>query len=252
MLADTKQRVEQMFDLHYTIEGARRLIRRLGFSHSSPRQFHPKANLQDQKAFRNEFLRLAKAAIPGDMPIESVLVYFQDEARIGQKGMLSRVWVRKGTRARIPCDHRYGYVYLFSAACPETGAVVGHACPKANTEEMSRHLRDIGEQVPDGKPALVVLDGAGWHRSKELNIPANVSLLRLPPYSPELNPIETLFSVLKHRHFANRVFENAEHVRKVVEKVWEDFAGRTEEVMRITRRDWAIIRTPAPILSVIT
>ena len=105
---------------------------------------------------------------------------------------------------------------------------------------MSRHLREIGEQVPAGRHALVVLDGAGWHRSKALEIPDNVSLLRLPPCSPELNPVETLFSVLKHRHFANRVFESAEHVRETVEDVWNGFTRKTGEIMQITARERAV------------
>ncbi len=106
---------------------------------------------------------------------------------------------------------------------------------------MSRHLREIGEQTPAGKHALVVLDGAGWHRSKDLEIPAIVSLLRLPPHSPELNPVETLFSVLKRRHFANRVFESAEHVRDTVGELWNGFILNKEEIMRIAARKWAVL-----------
>ena len=79
-------------------------------------------------------------------------------------------------------NYRYGYVYLVSAACPETGNSVGHVCDRENTEEMNRHL--WCRALPEGKHAVVVLDGAGWPRSKGLDIPANVSLFRLPPYSP--------------------------------------------------------------------
>ena len=106
---------------------------------------------------------------------------------------------------------------------------------------MSRHLREIGERVPAGKHALVVLDGAGGHRSRELEIPDNVSLLRLPPCNPELNPVEALLSVLKHRHFANRVFESAEHVRKTVGDVWNGCARKAGEIMQTTARDWAVL-----------
>ncbi len=109
--------------------------------------------------------------------------------------MLSRVRARKGTRPRIVRDHRYGHLYLFPPACPATGDAVGHVCGRANTAEMDRHLRDIGERVPAGKRALVVPGGAGWHRSGDLGIPDSVSLLRLPPCSPELNPGGTVFSV---------------------------------------------------------
>ncbi len=155
--------------------------------------------------------------------------------------MLSRMWARKGTRPHILRNFRYGYVSLFSAACPETGNAVGHVCDKTSTDEMNRHLQDVSSTLPEGKHALMVLDGAGWHRSKDLDldIPANVSLLRLPPYSPELNSTETLFSVLKHRRFANRVFESAEHVRKTVTDVWDTFSHNSEEIIQITRRNWA-------------
>jgi len=234
-----QQWIDDRFEVDLTVEGVRQMLRRLGFRHLSPRPIHPKANPEAQECFRHNFSQLVQEILPGNVPGEDVLLYFQDEARIGQKGMLSRIWARKGKRPRIPRDYRYGYVYLFSAACPETGHAVGHVCDKANAREMNRHLRDVGKELPEGKHAVMILDGAGWHRSKDLEIPSNVSLLRLPPYSPELNPIETLFAVLKHGHFANRVFESAEHVRETVIQVWNTFTRKTDEIMRITRRDWA-------------
>ncbi len=239
-VADVRKRIADSFGVAYTLEGARRLVRRLGFRHMSPRPVHPRADPAAREGFRRDSVRLAREAVPDGVAPEDVLVYFQDEARIGQKGMLSRVWARKGTRPRVARDHRYGHLYLFPSACPETGDAVGHVCGRANTAETDRHLREIGERVPAGRHALVVLDGAGWHRSRDLVTPANVSLLRLPPYSPELNPVETLFSVLKHRHFANRVFGSAEHVREVVEHVWDAFIRRKGEVTRITTREWAV------------
>jgi len=234
-----QQWIDDRFEVDLTVEGVRQMLRRLGFRHLSPRPIHPKANPEAQECFRHNFSQLVQETLPGNVPGEDVLLYFQDEARIGQKGMLSRIWARKGTRPRIPRDYRYGYVCLFSAACPETGHAVGHVCDKANAREMNRHLRDVGKELPEGKHAVMILDGAGWHRSKDPEIPPNVSLLRLPPYSPELNPIETLFAVLKHGHFANRVFESAEHVRETVIQVWNTFTRKTDEIMRITRRDWA-------------
>ena len=239
-VADVRKRIAGSFGVGCTLEGARRLVRRLGFRHMSPRPVHPRADPAAREGFRRDSVRLAREAVPGGVAPEDVLVYLQDEARVGRKGMLSRVRARKGTRPRIARDHRYGYVYLFSAACPATGDAVGHVCDRANTGEMNRHLREIGERVPAGKHALVVPGGAGWHRSKDLGIPDSVSLLRLPPYSPELNPGGTVFPLLKHRHFANRVSGSAEHVREVVEHVWDAFIGRKGEITRITTREWAV------------
>ena len=146
----------------------------------------------------------------------------------------------KGTRPRIVKDHRQGYVQPFSAACPETATAVGHVCARANTAGMNRHFRGIGEAVPAGRHAPIVLDGAGWHTSKELEGPVNVSQLRLLPHSPEPDPVETLFPVLKHRHFANLVSDSAAHVKETVEEVRNGFTRSREEIMRITAGSWTM------------
>ena len=79
----------------------------------------------------------------------------QDESTVGQQGMLSRTWARKGTQPRIPRDRRFGYWYLFSAACPARELAVGHISQRANTTEMNRHLKDISEQVAPGSNAVL-------------------------------------------------------------------------------------------------
>ncbi len=109
----------------------------------------------------------------------------------------------------------------------------------------------VGKQVPAGKHALVVLDGAGRHGSRELEIPANVFLFRPPPRSPELNPFETLFPVLKHRLFSSRVFESAEHDGETVEDVWNRCTRKTGGIMQVTARAWAVLCSAGSLSSVI-
>ena len=115
---------------------------------------------------------------------------------------------------------------------------VVHICDRANTDKMNRHLLDIAASVSDGRHALVVLDGAGWHRSKALKIPASAAPLRLPPYSPELNPAETVFQFLKSRHFANQVFETADAVKEKVGAVWSDFTNSPDRIRTLGDRSW--------------
>ena len=103
---------------------------------------------------------------------------------------------------------------------------------------MNRHLLDIAAKVPDGRHAQVVLDGAGWHRSKALEIPASAALLRLPPYSPELNPVETVFQFLKLRHFTNQVFDTADAVKEKVGAVWSDFTNSPDRIRTLGARSW--------------
>ena len=239
-LSDIVKRIKAVFGIQYSLEGVRQLLLRLGFRHVSPRPLHPKAELAAQDDFRNNFRELAEEAA-GDAtgPIE---IWVQDESRVGQQGMLSRVWARKGTRPRIPRDRRFGYCYLFSAACPARELAVGHISERANTTEMNRHLEDIGEQVAPGSHAVVVLDGAGWHKSKELAIPNNISLLFLPPYSPELNPMENVFEFLKSSQLANRVFQTVEDVRIAVRRAWMEFVEDPERIHSITYREWANLK----------
>ena len=104
--------------------------------------------------------------------------------------------------------------------------------------------RDAGRELPEGQCAVIVRDGAGCRRSKEFEIPSNLSLFRQPPCNPELKPIETLIPVLKHGHLAPRVLENAEHVRTTVTDVWHTFIRKTEEIMRLASQDWAKVKRP--------
>jgi hypothetical protein len=106
--------------------------------------------------------------------------------RVGQQGTLTRIWARRGTRPRAPRDRRYAWVYLFGAVCPERAVGAGLVLPFANTEAMSLHLQEISRQVTPGAHAVLVLDGAGWHGAAALVVPHNLTLLPLPPSSPEL------------------------------------------------------------------
>ena len=175
-----------------------------------------------------------------------VELWVQDEARIGQKGTLTSVWHQRGTRPRIPRDHRYGYCYLFLAACPSTGEAAGRIADRANTGEMNEHLAMISEQVRPGALGIVLLDGAGWHRSKDLEVPANLRLLHIPPYSPELNSAEQLIAHLKSTRFANRVFRSVEDVKDACESAWDWLRHQKDRISSITARDWADI-TSVPL-----
>ena len=105
-------------------------------------------------------------------------------ARVGQQGTLTRVWAKRGSRPRAPRDTRYEWTYLFGAVCPGRGTAAGLVLPFVNTAAMNAHLAEIARTVEPGAHAILVLDGAGWHSSKTLAVPDNISLLPLPPYSP--------------------------------------------------------------------
>ena len=107
---------------------------------------------------------------------------------------MTRVWARRGTRPRMTIDQRYEYAYIFGAVCParDTGAAL--VLPYANTEAMNLHLKEISKNVQANAHAVLIVDGAGWHIAHDLEVPDNLSLLPLPPYSPELNAQENIGS----------------------------------------------------------
>jgi hypothetical protein len=117
-------------------------------------------------------------------------IWFQDEARIGQKNGLVRQWARRGTRPFQPADQRYESAYLFGAICPARGVGAGLALPFADTDAMQLHLDEISLHVARDAHAVLLLDRAGWHTTGNLVWPRNITPILLPSRSPELNPVE--------------------------------------------------------------
>ena len=171
-----------------------------------------------------------------DKPLE---IWFQDEARVGQQGTLTRIWAERGTRPRAPRDTRYTSAYIFGAVCPERGTTAALVMPNADTQAMNAHLAEISRTVAKGAHAILVLDGAGWHGSKALRIPENITLVLLPPYAPELNPIENVWAYLRANRLAISIFETYDEIVTRCCNAWNFFAHDTATVRSITSRDYA-------------
>jgi hypothetical protein len=133
-------------------------------------------------------------------PIE---IWFQDEARVGQKNKIARRWAKRGTRPSAPHDQRTSSAYIFGAICPAEGKGAGLVLPSCNTEAMALHLAEISRAVAPGAHALVFLDQAGWHVSIKLPVPGNITLAPLPPKSPELNPVENIWQFMRGNCLCN-------------------------------------------------
>jgi hypothetical protein len=147
-------------------------------------------------------------AIQAAHPDKRVLTYFQDEARFGQKGTMTRLWARRGSRPTVPKQTQYDYLYVFAAACCETGDAVGLIVPRVDTGMMNLFLSAFASTLASDVHAVMILDQAGWHTSKDLLVPANVTLIHLPPRSPELNPMENLWHWITSHYWSNRVHAN--------------------------------------------
>ncbi len=162
-----------------------------------------------------------------------------DEARVGQQGTLTRVWAPRGTRPRALREHRYTSVYLFGAVCPERGVGAAVVLPHVNVEAMNVHLAEISRHVTEGAQAILVLDQAGWHTSPKLRVPKNISLLPLPPYSPELNPVEQVWAYLRANFLSHRVWNSYDAIVDACCDAWNKLMNMPERLASITHRTWA-------------
>jgi hypothetical protein len=152
-----------------------------------------------------------------------VEVWFQDESRFGQQGSLTHVWAKRGSRPACPRQTEYKWVYLFGAVCPATGQSSGYLMPTSDTYCMNLHLAEISRTAGPDVHVALVLDQAGWHGSKGLNIPDNITLVPLPAYSPELNPMELVWLYIKSHYLSNRVYLDHEALYAAGTDGWNRF-----------------------------
>jgi transposase len=129
-----------------------------------------------------------------------------DEARLGQQGTVTDVWARTGSRPRAVRQTRYEWVYLYAAAEPATGASAALLAPNVDTGTMNAFLTILGAERRPGERVVLIMDGAGWHKAKGLRLPDGITVLLLPPYSPELNPVENLWHYLRSHYLSNRAY----------------------------------------------
>ena len=113
------------------------------------------------------------------------------------------------------------------------------ALPYANTDAMNRHLEEISRHVAPNAHAVLVLDGAGWHGATSLAVPRNISLLPLPRYSPELNPIENIWQYLRQNQLSLRIWPDYEAIVDTCCQAWNALIATPNRLASITRRDWA-------------
>lgn len=179
--------------------------------------------------------------MPKGIALNDVEIWFQDEARVGQRGTVTRLWARRGTRPRVIRQQQFEYTYIFGAVCPEKDRAVGLVLPTIGMCCMQKHLEEISKEIEPGNHAVVVLDRAAWHTTKKLNLPKNISLMPLPAASPELNPTEQVWQVLRDRYLGNRCFDSYEHILDSCCKAWSAFTSQVGAVRQLCRRGWANI-----------
>jgi transposase len=176
--------------------------------------------------------------VPNDLSLDRVDIWFQDQARFGQQNTTTRIWAEKGTRPRVVKQQQFISVYLFGAVCPKTGATEALVSPCSNKDAMKQHLKQISLATEQGKYSVVIMDGAGWHSNDIADDYDNLSIMKLPPYSPELNPIEQVWQWLRPNKLANRCFDGYEDIVDACCDAWNGFIEDIERVKQLCDREW--------------
>lgn len=110
---------------------------------------------------------------------------------------------------------------MLGAVCPADGQAEGLLSPRLNTDVVNIFLQQFSATLADDEHAVTLWDGAGFHTSKRLQVPANITLLQLPPYSPELNPIENLWHYLKSHFGSNRAYDDYDELEQAALDAWQ-------------------------------
>lgn len=162
---------------------------------------------------------------------------FMDEARFGRISDLRRCWAPVGMRPCVPSQIVREYTYAYAAVCPFAGTLDALILPEVNAEALSLFLEELSRNHRD-EQIVLILDRAGWHTAKNLAVPPNITLHWLPPYSPELNPVEHLWDELREKWFHNKYFTSLDAVEDQLADGLKFLMDHPHLVKSMTLFDW--------------
>lgn len=152
-------------------------------------------------------------------------IYFQDEARFGLMTHLGSMITAKGVAPVVDYKHEFKNTYLYGSYSPINGDSFVYEIEQVNCEIFEKYLYQFSRYKPD-EYKIVVIDNAGFHSTKNISVPDNIYLLRIPPYTPELNPCEQIWKYIKDR-FKNNVFKNLKELKEWLHNFVKDMDSKT-------------------------
>jgi transposase len=153
-------------------------------------------------------------------------IYFFDESRFGTHSKIGYGWFKRGERTEVNVKLGFKNFYLYSAVNVNTGQDFTLIAPSVNSDCMNVWLEQFNHFL-NGEQAILIMDRAGWHKSKDLNIPSNLKIIFLPPYSPQLNPVERLWKFIKDNTIKNKVFSTIESLIDTISEFIRNLKAET-------------------------
>lgn len=131
---------------------------------------------------------------------------------------------------------------MLAATCAETGQAEGLIAPRLDTKIVNLFLEQLSRTLAPDVQAVLVWDGAGYHRANALICPENITLMSLPPYSPELNPVENLWHYLRSHHWSNRKYPTVDDLFDAAETAWRATCLNPDAIRTVCRAPYAETR----------
>lgn len=195
--------------------------------------------LADKKHLKKLFELVAVEVVHQRKKGRRVRLMFQDEARFGRISRPRRCWAPTGIRPRVGAQIVREYSYCFATVSPQDGVLDSLILPMVSAEAMSIFLAEVAKRHAE-EFILMVLDSAGWHRARELVVPENIKLIPLPPYSPELNPVEHIWDEVREKWFPNLVFDSLDAIEDRLVEALGDLEQDRRRVQGIAGFDWIV------------
>ncbi|WP_447933038.1 IS630 family transposase [Wolbachia endosymbiont of Dactylopius coccus] len=198
-IKEMRIRIQEKFGLNISKSTVHRYMQKMKFSYITPRPVH---NVQDKRK-QEEFKKNLNEVI-GKYPEKEL--FFFDESRFGTHSKTGHGWFKKGVRTKVKVKLGRENFYLYSAVNPRNGENSSLFAPNVNTDCMNIFLEQMSQYLGP-REAFLVMDCASWHKSKSLKVPKNIEIIYLPPYSPELNPVERLWLYVKQNILRNKIYD---------------------------------------------
>jgi transposase len=140
-----------------------------------------------------------------------------------------------GCRPKAVRQTGYEWLYVLAIVCPASGESAGLLSPYVDNQIMSIFLKQFRRQLPEGIHAVLIWDQAGFHKSKGLFVPEDISIIEFPAYSPELNPVENLWQYLRSHYWSNRSYDGYDDLRQAVCEAWQAVCLDTKRIRSVCR-----------------
>lgn len=213
-------------------------LKKSKYSWQKPRPKHRKGDPVEQENFKNN-LPFKVQKWREKFPNKKVEIWFFDEHRVGLKPILRKIWSPIGERPTAVVQHRYEWLYVYGFVEPKTGKTLWYLIPRVNHQWLNlvdqAFAKDVG--LDEGKIILLIEDNAGWHHSQKVKIPEGINVEYLPPYSPELQPAERLWSLVDEP-LVNEYFETIEEIEEILATRCQFLETTPSVIKNLTNYHW--------------